>query len=520
VRSRVNASTFYLDRHLDEGRAEHVALVDCTGSTSYQRLYDMTLAMGRTFAQLGVRMEARVLIALPDSPVLVTALWGAMRIGAVPVVVSPLIPLHDHILIVADCRPSVIVVPAELAAGLAPLLHDLPAGPVVVVAGGHDDIPAGFHALDRLLDEADGECPVAPTVADDMALIQYTSGSTGAPKGVVHLHAALLALPGGFLRRLELDPSDLSFSAAKIAFGYGMGNSVFFPMAVGGRALLYAGRPDAHSVVDLVHRFRPTVFYGVPVLYAALLELSSRLDMDMSSVRLFVSAGEHLTTTLAKRWLERFGTALINGIGATECLHIFMTTAQRSVPLGATGLPVDGYEVRLLDDAGKAVPAATVASLWVRGPTNAARYFNRQDATVATMVGPWTRTGDQLFRDESGVFHYFGRSDDVIKVGGLKVAPTEVESVLTSHEAVSQCAVVGEQDDDGVTTVVAYVLPVAEALPERDLRNSLGRLARDQLAAHKVPRRIEFVTELPTTSTGKLARFRLRQDAAEPRPPM
>ena len=369
--------------------------------------------------------------------------------------------------------------------------------------------------LDPLLETASAECPVAPTSKDDMAIIQYTSGSTGTPKGVVHLHRGLLALPGGFGRTLDLSPPDLCFSVVKISFGYGMGNSMFFPLAAGAGSFLHPGTADPSTVIDVVQRFRPSVFFGVPSLYAALLSLAeSTIAETFASVRLCVSAGEFLTDSVRDSWRQRAGLQILDGLSSTECLHIFMTSRPRDPYGESAGDVVKGVEARLLDEGGQVVEPGEIGHLWVKSPANAARYWNKHDESMATMHGPWTRTGDQLLQDQAGFFQYVGRSDDIIEVGGMKVAPAEVEVALLQHPAVDQCAVVGTWEE-GISMVVAYVCLADGHEGDQATTRTLHYHARQSLAGYKRPRQYRYVDALPTTSTGTLARFRLREAARQ-----
>jgi benzoate-CoA ligase family protein len=505
--SRDNAVLTYLDRHLDAGHGCRTCFRSEDGDVTYEDLADTAGRAANVLADAGVRMEARVMLVLPDSPLLVAFILGAMRMGAVPVPVSTRLLAADYAYVAADCRPSAFVVGAEQTEILELAFKAPPSPPVVFT------VPS----LDEGLSMASPVRVVAPTSRDDAALIQYTSGTTGTPKGVVHLHRGLIALPDGFGRRLKLSPDDVCFSASKIPFGYGTGNSILFPMAAGASSILHPGPTDPFSVVDLLQRFEPTVFFAVPGLYSALLSLSDdAIVKPIQRLRMCVSGGEHLNQTLRDRWRDRFGAEILDGFGSTECLHIFMTSMPRFSGGESVGELVDGVEARLLDDADVPVSTGDIGHLWIRSPTNAAQYWNKYSETVTTMHGPWTRTGDQLFQDADGYFHYVGRSDDILKVGGMKVAPTEVEAAMLQHPAVAECAVVGRVDDGVTTTVVAYVR-VNDGYPETpDLERELHRHARSTLAVHKRPRAFHMVATLPTTSTGKLARFRLRIPAPEP----
>jgi benzoate-CoA ligase family protein len=508
-----NAAHHLLDRNLEAGRGGEVCVRTFDEQLTFEQLHRASCRSARAFEAAGIDWEHRVVLILPDGPALMAAVLGLLRIGAVPVPLSTQLAADDYARIIADCRPrGALVSPAHAGA-----VESARAGcgfpRVTWVSGGE----TGDHeSWEACVGQAPGECPLRPTSIDDAAVIQYTSGSTGAPKGVVHLHRGLVALSSTFATRLRLGPDDVCFSAAKMSFGYGFGNSLLMPYPVGAGTILLGGQSTAPRVLEVVERLRPTVLFAVPTLYSAMLEVAGRHpEVGLGRVRACVSAGEPLPPTVAARWVERFGVEIHNGLGSTECLHIFISTEPGRTPRGTMGTVVPGFAARLLDEGGAEVAPGEVGHLWIRGDPNGARYWNRHPETVATMVGPWTRTGDLLWRDEQDVYSFVSRSDDVLKVEGLKVSPTEIEDALLTHPAVGECAVIGVPGAAGVTTLRAYVR-LADGLTAGDgLAGELRRHLQARLAVHKCPRHYELVADLPRTPTGKVSRHRLREMASQ-----
>ncbi|MFD8500070.1 AMP-binding protein [Amycolatopsis sp. NPDC059657] len=474
----MNAVTWFLDRHSAEGRGATPCLHANGREVSYGELLELSQRAAGLLRGAGIAQGDRVLIAMDDSPVTVACVFGAMRLGAIAVPVNP------------KLDPADVLNLAERSGVRAMFLaSEPPAQPGVTVwlSGALD---AALAAAEPVLDTAEVD-PDAP------ALIQYTSGSTGAPKGVVHRHSGLLALPRTTGARFGLTPADRCFSTPKLSFGYGFGNSVLLPFAAGASSVLLERPADPYAVAHALRTARPTLFFSVPALYAALLSTPDRLDF--SGVRCCVVGGEGLHARLVERWREVTGHELINALGSTECLHIVLTSQPGRADLGD---PVPGVEVKVVGEN------EAEGEAYVRGPLTASHYWNAPAETAAVFRDGWVRTGDVLRRDRDA-WHYIGRTDDIVNVGGFKVVPSQVEARLLEHEAVASCAVVGTSAGEfELSTVVAYVVPTGE---HADLERALRRHARARLAPPERPARYLFTDRLPTTVTGKVSRFRLRE---------
>lgn len=507
-----------LDDHLDaaDTRADAPCVHTARETLSYRQIHDRACRAAAAFAAVGVGHGSRVALVLPDSPEYLVSLLGLLRMGAVPVPLATQLAADDYRRILDDCRPALVVAGPEQQPRV------------------REAMPPGCP----LWDEVDlSQAPlrtIQPVSPQDPAVVQYTSGSTGSPSGVVHSHRGLSAVLEGLPGLLDLGPSDVCLSSAKLSFGYGFGNSLLFPLSVGASVVLLAETAEAPRVLSLVERLRPTVLFAVPALYSAMLTVLERgAEADLSSVRTYVSAGEPLPASLWERWRERTGEPILNGLGSTECLHVFIAT-DSGVPPGSSGRVVPGYEAELRDEDGRVLAEEEIGDLWVRGAACSDHYWEDQERTRATMVRGWVRTGDQLRRDAAGVYHFVARSDDVLKVGGFKVSPTEVEDCLLRHPRVRECAVVGVAGKHATTEVVAYVRPVVGGAGvaregtndrppqaelelgelERAVRSDLRRYARETLAPFKRPRAVHVVADLPRTPTGKIARHVLREATA------
>jgi len=497
-----NATVDLLERNLSH--RDRPALRQDGRITTYGALCERANRAGNALRALGVQMEQRVLLCMLDTPDLPAVFWGAMKAGLVPVPVNTLLTTADYDYLVRDSRARVLVVSSALLPKLEPALRGQPFLQSVVVSGGS---APGHVTLDELLAQARSDLDPAPTTRDDVAFWLYSSGSTGQPKGAMHLHGDLAEtarLYGEGILRMRAD--DVVFSAAKLFFAYGLGNAMTFPFAAGASSVLLADRPTPQSVVRLLREEKPTFFFGVPTLFAGILADSTATDLG-GRLRWCVSAGEPLPRDIGVRWRERYGVDILDGIGSTELLHIFLSLRPGDVRYGTTGKPVPGYEAQIVDEQDRPVPSGEIGELRISGPSSAVAYWNNREKSLHAFRGRWTYTGDKYRQDADGYYVYCGRSDDMIKAGGQWVSPAEVESALVAHPSVLEAAVVAHKDENQLDKPKAFVVlkPGAQASSEE-----LQRFVKERLAPFKYPRWVEFVEGLPKTATGKIQRFKLR----------
>jgi benzoate-CoA ligase family protein len=504
-----NAATFFVHRHVAEGRGHRPAFRHAGRVLTYAEVADQVDRAGCALAELGVGMEDRVLLVLDDGPAFVATFWGAVKLGAVAVPVHAWMSAEEYGFLLEDSRARVAVVEAAVAPRLLTVRHRAPGLQAVVSAGGR--VP-GCLELESLMAAASGALPAAPTHPEDVMYWGYTSGSTGLPKAALHSHqdfraAADLVGVGVF----GLGPEDVTFSASKMSFAFGLGNTLYFPARVGACAVLVAPRLTPEGAFEVIGRERPTVFFAVATLYARMLHVpEAERRWDLSCLRLCVSSGEALPVPVFDGWRQRFGIELVDVVGSTEALHDFLANPPGAVRRGSVGRVVPGFEARLVDDEGRPVEPGAVGHLLIKGPTTALGYWRRRERTQATMLGPWLRTGDMAWQDVDGYFYFAGRADDMFKVGGQWVSPAEVEGELLAHPAVAEAGVVGHTDADGLTRPRAFVVTHPGWTPAPPLASELLAFLRERLPPFKRPAEIVFVGELPKTATGKIQRFRLR----------
>lgn len=505
---RYNAADDLIGRNLRAGRGGKLAYIDDRGCYTYDLLAQRVNRAANALVKLGLAPEQRVLLCVHDTIDFPSVFLGAIKAGIVPIATNTLLTAADYEYMLGDSRARVAVVSAPLLPLFAPLLGKLASLERIVVAG--DGV--GEDALDSLLAQASDVFEAADTTCDDVCFWLYSSGSTGAPKGTVHAHGSLIQTAELYARPiLGIREDDLVFSAAKLFFAYGLGNGLTFPLAVGATTVLMAERPTPDAVFERLRAHQPTIFYGVPTLYAAMLASAHCPPREALNLRMCASAGEALPEDIGRRWRERFGVPILDGIGSTEMLHIFLSNRPDDVRYGTTGKPVPGYAVRLVDDEGQVIDTPDVpGELQIAGPSSALAYWNNRAKSRDTFLGPWTRSGDKYTCTADGYYVYKGRNDDMLKVSGIYVSPIEVESCLIDHEAVLEAAVVGLEDDDGLVKPKAFVVLKPGYRPGAEVADALKAHVKAHLAPYKYPRWTEFVEELPKTATGKIQRFKLR----------
>lgn len=508
-----NAAIYFVDRHLSEGRGDKVAFREADGakrSLTYGALIEETGRFAGALVRHGVRREERVAMILRDQVEFPVVFWGALKAGAIPVPLNTLLAAPVYEAILNDSRASILVVSEALWETVKPAIDGnrfLRA--VVVVGDASDKAPEGCESYNEFVDGAE-VLDAVEAHSDEMAFWLYSSGSTGTPKGVRHVHGSLKATADTFgAEVLGVCEDDVVFSVAKMFFAYGLGNAMSFPMAVGATTVIYSGRPTPDAMFAIMKEEKPTIFCGVPTLYAALVaEQEKAGGTPDHTIRLCASAGEALPRDIGERWEKLWGAEIIDGVGSTEMLHIFLANRPGNVVYGTSGIAVPGYEVRLVDEHDEDVAEGDVGELLVRGPSSAEGYWNQRHKSMATFQGHWTRTGDKYERTPEGRYVYCGRTDDMFKVSGIWVSPFEVEQALIEHPSVLEAAVVARADEKDLVKPAAYI--VLKEGADASVVGELKDFVKEKIGMWKYPRWVEVVEDLPKTATGKIQRFKLR----------
>jgi benzoate-CoA ligase family protein len=507
-----NVATYFVDRNVLEGRGEKTAIECGDERVTYRQLLERTNRVGNALRKLGVRLEERVVLLLLDTPEFLYSFFGTIKIGAVAVPANTLLKPYEYEYLLNDARARVVLV----SEALLPQLQSIEPKRLkylreVVVVGGND---RQHPCLSELMGAASPELEAEVTHKDDAAFWLYSSGSTGSPKGCVHLHHDMVVCTELYARNiLQMNERDRCYSVARLFFAYGLGNAGYFPLGCGATTILSPARPSAATIYADIERYRPTMFFSVPSNYAALLayQRAGETDFDLSSVRHAISAGESLPAPLFERFKKRFGVEILDSLGSTETLQMVIANRPGEAKPGSSGKIIPGYEARIVDDDGRAVAPGEIGNLWIKGDSTCAGYWNQHDKTKETFEGHWFRTGDKYHQDEEGYFWYAGRANDLFKVNGRWLSPTEVESALIAHPAIREAAVVARDDESGLTKAAAYVVVNDDVAPSDQLIRDLQDWVAERIGSYKRPRWIEFLPELPKTATGKLQRFKLRE---------
>ncbi|HEX8983148.1 MAG TPA: benzoate-CoA ligase family protein [Ktedonobacterales bacterium] len=547
IPDQYNAATAFLDRNLDEGRGAKTAIYHEGQRFTYAEIATQANQVGNGLRALGVDIEQRVALALLDSPAFAAAFFGAIKIGAVPVPVNTLMKPADYVYILNDSRSKALFIHAALWPAVQSVLPQLEYLRHVIVVGldqaaaseapkrgflsrrapatqpqtlAAANGPVTVQDYDTWRTSASSTLTAAHTNKDDSAFWLYSSGSTGFPKGCVHLQHDMAYCTECYAKPiLGMTENDIAFSSSKLFFAYGLGNGLYFPFGVGASVAHHPGRPMPEDLFDIVQTVRPTLFFAVPTVYASMLALPDAAKrFDFSSVRACVSAGEALPADILRRWQDTFHVDILDGIGSTEVLHIFISNRPGDIRPGSTGKLVPGYKARIVDELGAEVPTHELGTLQINGDSTTAVYWNKHEKSKDVIQGHWISTGDTYYQDEDGYYWYAGRADDMLRVGGRWVSPAEVEGVLISHPAVLECALIGAPDSNDLIKPKAYVVLKQGQEPSEALAEELMTQVKTQLAPYKAPQWVEFVAELPKTATGKIQRFVLRNTLQKPTP--
>ena len=507
-----NITTKLIDEMVEKGLGEKVAVYYKDKTYSYAEMQSMVNRVGNALKILGVHMEERVMLVMYDSPEAMACFFGAIKIGAIPMPINYMYTMHDYRYLLNNSRARTLIADSDFIEAIEGFRDTFLYLENTIVVG---EKTRAYHiSFNDIVGRCSDKLDVAYTTFEDAAFWNYTSGSTGVPKAAVHLQPDVFSCIDSYAKAvLGLTQDDILFSASKFFFAYGLGNSFFYPLALGASVVLLPDRPRPETIFSTITKYRPTVFFGVPTLYASMLEVEdTEKKYDLSSLRICTSAGEALPTEIFNEWKEKFGLEILDGIGSTELLHIFISNRPGDVKPGSSGKLVPGYQARIIDDEGEEVADGEVGTLQVKGESTALYYYRHSEKTKTSMLGEWFNTGDKYRRDAEGYYYYRGRSDDMLKVGGIWVSPIEVEDALVSHPAVLEAAVVAKKDEHHLVKPKAYIVLKKGRRSSEKLAQDIRAFVKKSIAPYKYPRWIEFTKKLPKTTTGKIQRYKLRED--------
>lgn len=514
--SMYNASYNFLQKNIEAGRGEKTAIYYGNQSYPYQEIDTLVNQFGAALKDLGIEMEQRILLLLHDSPEFIISFFGAIKVGVIPIPSNTLLLTKDYEYLLNNSRSKVLVTTYEQWEKLKLIKNRLLFLRHVILVDGvdHNFEEDNEHSFQDLTRRQNKDLPPCFSNINDQAFWLYTSGSTGEPKGVIHLQTDMEEAFKNYAKNiLQITENDITFSASKLFFAYGLGNAMYYPFGAGATTVLMPDRPTAEKVFETIEKYRPTIFFGVPTLYGSMLNYleKTKETYDLSSVRLCVSAGEALPATYIEQWKRVFGLDIIDGIGSTESLHIYISNQVDDIRQGSTGKIVPGYEAKIVDEQGHETQVNEVGDLLIKGESIAASYWNLDDENKKKFFGNWLVTGDKYFKDEGGFYWYAGRNDDMMKVNGIWVSPIEIENAFLSHPDILETAVVAVKDENGLIKPKAFIVLKESAESGEGVKAGIKGFVKKVLASYKVPRDIEFVNELPKTSTGKIKRFKLRE---------
>lgn len=511
-----NASTRFIDDNVKNGMGDRVAIYFRDQQITYRQLQERVNQVGNMLRELDLKMENRVLLICHDTPEFVYSFFGAVKLGAVPIPVNTMMKPSDYEYYLNNSRARVLIIHRSLWENIRHMkMRFIYLDHVIVISENGQGEAGNILDFHTLMEKAGTSMDACHTQSDDAAFWLFSSGSTSEPKGVIHLQHDMEYTFENYARNiLKISKNDICFSASKLFFAYGLGGGMYFPLGAGAATVLLPDRPLPETILQVIEKYKPTIFFGVPTLYGQLIQFTEKNGKlyDLSSLRICVSAGEALPAAFLHKWKKLYNLDILDGIGSTEALHIYLSNRMDDIKGGSSGKVVSGYEAKIVNELGEPLPPNEVGDLLIRGDSIAQGYWNLHEQTKQKFLGEWLHTGDKYYVDEEGYYWYCGRSDDMIKVGGIWVSPIEIENCLLQHDAVLEAAVVGVTDENELSLPEAYIVLKKGFRPSEKLACELKKFVKEKLARYKYPRSIKFIEELPKTATGKIQRFKLKPE--------